>query len=149
MKPKWACRMAQYQLNETKVKSVAPLWAEIWCGTYLSVLYEEWRSTVYHISPTLSVFDTRKHAKWECTRSSIGCMQKYTVSQTIRQLCLVWGLQRIWKFGLLFRRRSRPLLPRSLRKPLRRNGKNECRNAKSIVENIEKVPVNGNVTDIG
>ncbi len=37
---------------------------------YLSVSYEERDITAYCVFPTLPVFDTRNHAKWECTRST-------------------------------------------------------------------------------
>ncbi len=75
MKPKRACRVVQYRPNETKMKYVAQIRAEIWrilWNIFVST-YEEWDNTAYYchpLSPTLLVFDTRKHTKWECTRSS-------------------------------------------------------------------------------
>ncbi len=128
------CRMVQYRPNETKMKSVAHLRAEVWqvlWNIFVSTLWGTRQHSVLHFPPPYQSLTLVNMWSRSARRSQHRCMQKYRVSQTIWPLCVVWGLRRMRMIGLLFRRRSQPLLllPRSLRKPWCRNGRNECWNS--------------------
>ncbi len=104
MKPKWACRMVQYQPNKKKMKSVAQLQAEIrWVlwNLFVSTLRGMRQHSVLHSLPSqpywsLILVSTQIGS---VRGPQHGSMQKYTVSQTIRLNCnitfspnfLVWN----------------------------------------------------------
>ncbi len=81
--------MVQYQPNKTKMKSVAPLRAEIrvlW-NKFVSTLRGTRLHSVRHFSTPYQCL-TLVSMQGESTRGpQHGCMQKYTVLQTIRLNC--------------------------------------------------------------